>query len=52
MWTIKNQEMGQPTKNKKWITKMSGPPSDGEIKRQKNKVHLLPRTCQGETPNQ
>jgi hypothetical protein len=24
---------------------------DGEMKRQKNKVHLLPRTCQGETPN-
>jgi hypothetical protein len=31
---------------------MSGLPGDAQTKRQRNKVHLLSRTSQGETPNQ
>jgi hypothetical protein len=40
---------GAAYKKTKWITHMSGPPSDGQMKRQKNKVHLLPQTGQSET---
>jgi hypothetical protein len=30
---------------------MNGLPSDGQTKRQKNKVHLLPQIGKGATPN-